>query len=143
MTAPYLPSPNSFVADHVARYEASDGASGGAMDNGARVVILTTTGRRTGLLRKSPIIRVPYMGGYLAVASMGGADNHPAWYLNILHHPDVRIQDLGATYDLSGRTATGEERPMLWAVVNEVWPDYQGYQRGTDRRIPVVVLAPR
>ncbi|MDH3500153.1 MAG: nitroreductase family deazaflavin-dependent oxidoreductase [Acidimicrobiia bacterium] len=143
MTETYLPSPNSFVADHVTRYEATAGASGGTMDNGARVVILTTTGRRTGMLRKSPIIRVPYLAGYLAIASMGGADRHPAWYLNIVEHAEVTVQDFGSTRELRGRTATGEERRVLWPVASEVWPDYEAYQLETDRQIPVVVLEPR
>ena len=93
----YEPSPWEFVADHVERYLASDGADGYEME-GAPCVILTTTGRRTGKVRRTPLIRVHDGDNYLVVASLGGAPQHPVWYLNLLADPEVTLQDRGVVH---------------------------------------------
>ena len=82
----YIPSTYDVAADHVERYLATDGADGYDF-HGAVCVILTTKGRRTGAIRRSPIVRVRDGDRYLAVASMGGAPKHPLWYLNLLADP--------------------------------------------------------
>jgi F420H(2)-dependent quinone reductase len=106
----YLPSPSQRVRDQVARYEATDGREGGTLE-GRPVVILTMTGATSGKIRKAPIMRIERDGTYIAVASAGGAPNHPAWYHNLLANPDVRLQDGAQLYRLRAREIFGDERP--------------------------------
>ena len=128
--------------DHMRRYHETDGAVG-AEWNGAPALLLTTTGRKTGEDRTSPLIFGRDGDDYLVVASVGGMPNHPAWYLNLQADPHASIQVLGDRFDVEARTASPEEKPRLWQIVNEVWPNYDVYQSRTDRVIPVVVLTPR
>jgi F420H(2)-dependent quinone reductase len=138
----YEPSPWEPVADHVERYLATDGEDG-AIWEGAQVIVLTTTGRRSGKLRRTPLIRVRDGDNYLVVASMGGAPTHPQWYLNITEHPEVTVQDRADVHELRARTATPDEKAALWSVAVEQWPDYANYQASTDRDIPLVICEPR
>jgi len=140
VSAGYEPSPSEYVADHVARYTRSGGADGATMPNGAGVVVLTTRGRRSGKLRKSPLVRVIDGDRYVAIASKGGHRNHPAWYLNLVDDPAVTLQDGAVEIALRARPATGAERDRLWDLAVGEWPDYANYQTKTDREIPVVVL---
>ena len=140
MTDEYAPSPSEFVTDHVRRYEASGGADGGTMPNGSGVVVLTTRGRKTGKLRKSPLVRVSDGERYVVIASMGGAPQHPAWYLNLVADPSVTLQDGDSVLAMQARIAAGDERSRLWELAVEQWPDYAEYQRKTSREIPVIVL---
>jgi deazaflavin-dependent oxidoreductase (nitroreductase family) len=137
----YVPSPNDFAADHVARYESSGGRDGGVM-SGAPIIVLHTTGRRSGALRKSPLIKVTDGDRYVVIASRGGAPAHPAWYLNVVAEPRVRVQDGDRVVVGAARTAVGDERRRLWKAATQVWPDYDEYQRKTAREIPVVVIEP-
>ncbi len=134
----YIPSTYDIAADHVERYLATDGADGYEF-HGATCVILTTKGRRTGAIRRSPIVRVCDGGRYLAVASMGGAPKHPMWYLNLLANPEVTIQDKGEVHNLVARTATDVEKEELWPIAVAEWPDYENYQKRTERDIPLVI----
>jgi deazaflavin-dependent oxidoreductase (nitroreductase family) len=138
----YEPSPWEWSRNQVAAYEATGGKEGGDL-NGKPVVILTTRGRRSGKLRKSPLMRVEHDGRYVVVASMGGAPQHPVWYLNLTTNPDVTLQDGDRVMDLRARTATPAEKAEWWPRCVEAWPDYQKYQESTDRDIPVVILEPR
>jgi deazaflavin-dependent oxidoreductase (nitroreductase family) len=138
----YEPSPNEFIAGHVEQYLNTNGEQGYEM-NGAGVIVLTTTGRRTGKVRRTPLIRVPHEDGYLVVASLGGAPEHPVWYLNLLAEPDITIQDRAEVHELRARTATPAEKAALWPIAVEQWPDYANYQASTDRDIPVVICKPR
>ena len=140
MSDAYLPSASAFVADHVRRYEATNGEDGGLMDDGTPVMILSTVGRRTGAVRKTPLIRVEHDTGYVAVASLGGAPSHPSWYLNLVATPDVTVQDGADVLRMTARTAAGAERNDLWRSAVAVWPDFDQYQAQTERLIPVVVL---
>lgn len=142
MPGDYAPSPWEPVADHVTRYLETDGEDGAEWE-GTHVVILSTTGRRSGRLRRTPLIRVTNGEDYLLVASMGGAPEHPKWYLNLLDHPDATIQDRSVVHEVRARTATPEEKVRLWPIAAEQWPDYDRYQRSTDRDIPLVVCVPR
>jgi deazaflavin-dependent oxidoreductase (nitroreductase family) len=92
--------------------------------------------------RTAPLIYRPYGTGerYVVVASKGGAPDHPDWYLNLRADPKVRVQIEGDRFTATARDATPEERPELWGMMAEVWPDYDEYQKQTDREIPVVVL---
>lgn len=128
-----------FGKEHVRRYVETNGEAGHVW-NGATVLILTTTGRRSGEQRSTPLIYGRHGDDYLVVASLGGADHHPAWYLNLEASPDVRVQVKGDRFAARARTATPEEKPGLWRTMLAIWPDYDRYQRKTRREIPVVVL---
>ena len=127
--------------DHVRRYRETGGEEGYDW-NGAPSLLLTTTGRKTGEPRTAPLIFARDGDDYLVVASVGGSPKHPAWYLNLRDDPTAHIQVRGEHLDVTARTATDEEKPRLWGIVNEVWPNYDTYQTRTDRVIPVVVLTP-
>jgi deazaflavin-dependent oxidoreductase (nitroreductase family) len=128
--------------DHVRAYRESDGETG-YWWNGAPTLLLTTTGRRSGVARTAPLIFGRDGDDFLVVASVGGMPNHPAWYLNLQADPAAHIQVKGDRHDVTARTAGDDEKPRLWRIVNEVWPNYDVYQERTDRVIPVVVLSPR
>lgn len=137
----YEPSPWDFVAEQVAEYEASGGREG-AVWNGAPVVVLTTVGRHTGKLRKTPVIRFTDGTRYVVVAAQGGAPDHPAWYFNLLADPYVTLQDGDRRRRYVARVAEGEERAAWWAKAAAEYPDVTVYEARTDRTIPVVVLDP-
>lgn len=140
--ATYEPSPWEPIADHVERYLATNGDDG-AVWEGAPVIILTTTGAKTGRIRRTPLIRVRDGDSYLVVASMGGAPSHPQWYLNLTANPDVTVQDRADVHELRARTATPEEKRAKWPLATAVWPAYDDYQAATDRDIPLVICEPR
>jgi deazaflavin-dependent oxidoreductase (nitroreductase family) len=130
----------SLIGDeHVRRYEETDGEVGHEW-NGATCLVLTTKGRKTGQDRKFALIYARDGDDYLVVASMGGAPRHPGWYLNLTANPDVTVQVKGDKFAARARTATADERPRLWEIVNGVWPNYDVYATRTTREIPVVVL---
>jgi len=127
--------------DHIRRYRETNGEVG-YLWNGVPTLLLTTTGRRSGEERTSALIFGRDGDDYLVVASMGGAPNHPAWYLNLTANPDARIQVKVDQIPVVPRTASDDEKPRLWQIVTEVWPNYDVYQSRTDRAIPIVVLSP-
>jgi deazaflavin-dependent oxidoreductase (nitroreductase family) len=130
-----------FGQEHVDRYRETGGKEGHDW-NGTSVLILTTTGNRSGQSRSTPLIYGTHGDDYLVVASKGGAPDHPAWYLNLSAEPEVEVQVRGDRFRARARTATAEERPELWSTMTERWPAYDKYQTKTDREIPVVVLEP-
>ena len=141
LTGQYEPSPWDFVADQVRQYEETDGREGYLLE-GKPCVILTTTGRKSGKLRKTPLMRVEHDGTYAVVASLGGNPKHPVWYLNLLEHPDVVLQDLEMVIEGRARVVTGDEKKEWWKRAVEAWPSYDDYQAATDREIPVIVVEP-
>ncbi len=128
-----------FGDEHVKRYLATDGAEGHDWQ-GTTVLLLTTTGRRTGQLRTLPLIYQKHGDDHLVVASKGGSDEPPAWYLNLEANPEVEVQVHGDRFTARARTATAAEKPELWEIMTATWPAYDEYQTKTDRDIPVVVL---
>jgi deazaflavin-dependent oxidoreductase (nitroreductase family) len=128
-----------FGKKHVDRYVDTDGAEGHEWQ-GTTTLILTTTGRRSGDERSTPLIYQRHGDDYLVVASKGGSPEPPAWYLNLQAHPEVRVQVQGDRFAARARTARSDEKPELWQTMTAVWPAYDEYQRKTDREIPVVVL---
>ncbi len=138
----YEPNKWKFAADQVERYEATGGKEGADL-NGKPTVILTTRGRKTGYVRKTPLMRVERDGVYAVVASMGGAPKHPVWYLNLKDTPDVVLQDGPAVREMRAREVVGDEKAVWWQRAVEAWPAYADYQRRTTRVIPVVVLEPK
>lgn len=142
--AEYIPSPTRWVADQVELYERSDGAEGTTLrDTGLPVIIVTNTGRLTGAIRKTPLMRVVDGENYVLVASKGGAPKHPEWYYNLIAHPDVRIRDKAEVKSMRVREVTDPaERERLWALAVAAYPPYQEYQERTDRQIPVFIAEP-
>ncbi len=137
----YEPSTQQWVRDQVDLYEGSGGTDGTTM-RGMPVIILTSEGARTGKLRKTPLMRVEHDGRYAAVASLGGAPQHPVWYHNLLAEPHVELQDGPEKQDMVAREVSGEERDEWWQRAVAAYPEYADYQEKTDRRIPVFVLEP-
>lgn len=138
----YRPTDTSLLgAEHVADYQATDGRRG-YIWNDAKILLLTTTGRRSGEPRTTPLIFERDGDDLLVVASMGGAPMHPQWYVNLEADPHARVQIQGDHLDVTARTAGEDEKPRLWSIVTEQWPNYDVYQTRTDRVIPLVVLTP-
>ena len=129
-----------FGEKHVQRYRETGGEVGHRWKRGAKILLLTTTGRTTGEPRTTPLIYEEDGDRYVIVASQGGAPTHPGWYRNLSKDPEVELQVLDEVFPARARTAEGEERERLWKLVNQQWPDYDAYQTRTDREIPVVVL---
>jgi deazaflavin-dependent oxidoreductase (nitroreductase family) len=138
----YEPSTWDWVAKQIDRYESSGGTAGVTIQ-GVPCVVMTVRGRRTGKVRKAAVMRVEHEGTYAAVASKGGDDHHPGWYLNLLADPDVTLQDGPDVHEMRAREVDGEEKATWWARATSVWPSYDDYQQKTDRPIPVVLLEPR
>ncbi len=128
-----------FGAEHVQRYRETGGEEGHDWQ-GTQTLILTTTGRTSGEERSTPLIYGRTGEDYLVVASKGGADQPPAWYLNLEASPEAEIQVKADRFKVSSRVATPEEKPGLWATMVGHWPAYDSYQEKTEREIPVVVL---
>ncbi len=127
--------------DHIRAYRETGGETG-YIWNGVPTLLLTSTGRRTGEKRTSALIFARDGSDYLIVASLAGAPKHPQWYLNLQANPDAEIQVKDQTLAVVARTASADEKPRLWKIVADVWPNYDVYQTRTDREIPVVVLTP-
>jgi deazaflavin-dependent oxidoreductase (nitroreductase family) len=132
-------SPTGWVARHVRGYVETDGKKGHRW-SGVNTLLLTTRGRQSGKLRRTALIYGEDGDRYLVVASKGGAETHPSWYLNLVEHPEVQVQVGGAKFPAHARTATAEEKPRLWRLMTSIWPEYDRYQAKTDRDIPVVIL---
>jgi deazaflavin-dependent oxidoreductase (nitroreductase family) len=128
-----------FGREHVERYQETDGAVGHDWE-GTTTLLLTTIGRKTGNRYTTPLIYRKQGDAYTVVASKGGDDNPPQWYVNLEANPEVEVQVLGDKFAARARTATPEEKPAMWKAMSETWPAYDDYQRKTDRVIPVVVL---
>jgi deazaflavin-dependent oxidoreductase (nitroreductase family) len=128
-----------FGQEHVERYEATDGEEGHDWQ-GTSTLILGTKGRKSGDLRKTPLIYQEHDGNYLVVASKGGSDKPPAWFLNLQADPDVEVQVKGDRFKARARTAGPDEKPEVWKKMAATWPAYDDYQQKTEREIPVVVL---
>ncbi|MEU0134049.1 nitroreductase family deazaflavin-dependent oxidoreductase [Streptomyces sp. NPDC006296] len=140
MEGEYEPSPTTWVREQVELIESSGGTQGTTM-RGMPVILLTTRGAKSGKLRKTPLMRVEHDGQYAAVASLGGAPQHPVWYHNVLADPHVELRDGTVLQDMTAREVTGEEKALWWSRAVEAFPDYADYQSKTDREIPVFVLS--
>jgi deazaflavin-dependent oxidoreductase (nitroreductase family) len=132
-------SPRGWVAQHIRTYVESGGEKGHHW-RGTQTALLTTRGRKSGKLRRTPLIYGQDGDRYLLVASLGGADHHPLWYLNLVADPKVTLQVGADVFTGRARTASPEEKQALWPVMVGLWPDYDQYQAKTDRDIPVVII---
>jgi deazaflavin-dependent oxidoreductase (nitroreductase family) len=131
---------NLFGDEHVRVYRETGGEKGHDWRQGSKILLLTTTGRKTGQPRTTPLIYENADDKYVIVASKGGAPEHPGWYENLVKEPQVELQVKDEVFPARARTAHGEERERLWKLAAQQWPDYDAYQTKTDREIPVVVL---
>lgn len=139
----YEPSTQQWVRDQVERYERTGGREANTLrDTGIPIVVFTLRGRRSGKLRKVPLMRVEHEGRYAMVASQGGSPEHPGWYHNLKASPEVSVQDGTSVIDGSARELEGREREEWWERAVVVFPTYAQYQRKTDRQIPVFVVEP-
>ncbi len=138
----YEPSPSEWVRDQVEEFEASNGERANVLRGHPDwpIVVITSVGAKSGKLRKNPVMRVERDGAYVAIASKGGADDHPVWYHNFVEHPEVDLQDGSEKHTYRARIATGEERADWWQLAVDTWDTYAEYQKKTDREIPVFVL---
>ena len=126
---------------HVRLYRLTGGRIGGRIKS-APVLLLTTTGRKSGKQRTTPLLYVEDGGRFVVIASVGGAPTHPAWYLNLGDDPSVTVQVGGRTTAATASTAPPDERARLWSRATSMYPQYDGYQARTRREIPVVILTP-
>ena len=131
-----------FGAEHVRAYQESGGERG-YLWRGTEILLLTTARRSNGEPFTTPLIFRADGDRFVIVASNGGAADHPAWFQNLEASPDADVQVRADHVAVRARVAEGEERERLWAMMTEVWPDYDSYQARTDRQIPVVVLERR
>ena len=143
ITGEFEPSTSPWVANQVAEYEASGGTRANTLrDTGMPIIIVTMLGAKSGKVRKIGLMRVEHGGEYALVASKGGHPEHPGWYLNLLAHPHVMIQDGPEPHDFTVREVEGDERQVWWDRGVAAFPTYAEYARKTDRLIPVLVASP-
>jgi deazaflavin-dependent oxidoreductase (nitroreductase family) len=130
-----------FTDVHTVVYKASHGRIGGSY-SGAPIVLVESVGRKSGKRRTHPLICRADGDNLVVVASKGGVDKHPAWYLNLMANPGTTAWWEGKKRAVRARDATDTERERLWPLMVELYPPYEDYQRRTEREIPVVVLEP-
>lgn len=122
-------------------YKLTGGRIGGKF-HGAPLVLLTTTGRKTGKERTWPLLTLKEGDAYLFAASFGGHDQHPAWYLNLVANPEVSVREGKRTVRGRARVTAGAEREQVYQKFVDVYATYGDYANATDREIPVVVVDP-
>jgi deazaflavin-dependent oxidoreductase (nitroreductase family) len=130
---------NDFNAGIIEEFRANHGKVGGGFD-GAPVVLLTTTGAKSGKKRINPLVSRPDGDVIYIFASKGGAPTNPDWYYNLLAHPEVQVEFGDDTFSAVATPVVGPERDRIYAAHAENFPGFAEYQKGTDRVIPVVEL---
>jgi deazaflavin-dependent oxidoreductase (nitroreductase family) len=129
------------MAMHVSLYRLTRGRIGGSV-RGLRLLLLTTTGRKSGKKRTIPLGYFEDKGAYVIIASYGGSEQNPAWFLNLKSNPQVTIEVMDRRMAAIAEPAGPEERNRLWARLMELAPGYGDYQKRTTREIPMVILRP-
>ena len=130
-----------FMAIQVWLYRRSGGKMAGRMGR-TQIILLSTTGRKSGQIRTLPLGLFDWPGGYLVVASNGGQPRHPAWYLNLMSDPHATVQLLDHVIPVTAEVLTGEARAWAWQQVITTAPSYAAYEKKTTRVIPLVLLRP-
>jgi deazaflavin-dependent oxidoreductase (nitroreductase family) len=134
-------NPDSWVAEHIRDYVATDGRRGHRLSGWkASTLLLVTRGRRSGVLRRTALAYGEHDGNYVVVASNGGAERPPGWYLNLMADPVVRVQVRDDRFTARARVADADERPGLWKLMTSLSPSLDDYQQASGREIPVVIL---
>ncbi len=131
------------ISGHTAIYKATDGRIGHHFPGTPPTLLLDHVGAKSGMHRTSPLVYGRDGQNLVLVASKGGYPQNPAWYHNLVAHPDTTVQVGARHLDVHARVASAEERPRLWDLMVGVYSGYDGYQRRTEREIPLVVLEPR
>jgi len=126
---------------HATLFRATGGRIGGRIV-GSPVLLLVTTGRRSGRRRTTPLLYLEDGGRHVVVASNGGTRKPPLWWLNLQANPGATVEVGGRKTHVRATEATGEEKRRLWGRLVEMYPSYEGYQKRTDREIPVILLEP-
>lgn len=124
----------------ITEFRANAGQVGGPFA-GAPLLLLHSTGARSGLERVSPMMYLQVGDSWAVFASKAGADTNPAWYHNLLANPTARIEVGTGAFDVIGRDLNDEEREPIWAAQKAAYPGFAGYEEKTTRRIPVVLLS--
>ena len=138
----YVPSTAEWVRNQVELYEGSDGAEGNDL-RGMPVVVVTHRGRKTGAVRKTPLMRVADGDAYVLVGSLGGAPKNPVWVYNLLAESNIEVRDRADVYSMRARLVEDpDERERLWGLAVEAYPDYADYQERTERVIPLFRAEP-
>jgi deazaflavin-dependent oxidoreductase (nitroreductase family) len=135
----YAPSTSEWARTQAEAFEASNGGDANEL-KGMPIIVLTSLGAKSGMLRKTALMRVEHDGRYAVVASRGGAPQHPVWYWNLVKTPHVELQDGAEKHDYLAREVTGDEKAIWWQRAVAAYPPYADYQTKTDRQIPVFVL---
>ncbi|GGN61364.1 putative F420H(2)-dependent quinone reductase [Actinoplanes lobatus] len=141
LTGEYAPSTSDWARNQAEKYEATGGAEANDI-LGKPIIVLTSVGAKSGLLRKTALMRVEHEGEYVVVGSLGGAPKHPVWVYNIRKNPLVELQDGPLKQDYTVRELSGGERETWWERSVKAFPNYAEYQTKTDRQIPVFLLTP-
>ncbi len=132
---------NAFTSANVVLYRRSGGRLGNTV-KGAPVLLLDHVGRKSGRARTAPLLYLRDGEDVVIVASRGGSDAMPAWWLNLQAKPTATVQIGSERRHVLAREASAEEKAKLWLSLVEMYPDYEIYQRRTQREIPVVILSP-
>lgn len=136
-----LDSEVGFAAEHARRYIATAGEDDGWQ--GPRpILVLYTTGRRSGRVRRNPLLFLEHGGDRFVIGSKGGADGHPSWYLNLVDEPRVHVRVMAEVYEARAEVLDDEARARVWPTLVERYPMFADYQARTARQIPLVRLAP-
>jgi len=135
----YAPSTSTWAREQAELYERTNGVEGNDL-RGRLIIVLTTVGAKTGMLRKTALMRVEHDGDYVVVASKGAATENPVWHLNLLAQSHCELHDMADKRDYRARLLDGDERALWWQRACAVWPDYADYQLKTERQIPLWVL---
>ena len=135
----YIPSRADWVREQVELYEGSNGTEGTTLkESGLPVIIVTHRGRKTGAIRKTPLMRAVDGSSYILVASQGGAPTNPSWYYNLVTDTNVEIRDKTEVFSMKVREVSdADEKKRLWDIAVEAYPTYADYQKKTTRQIPV------
>lgn len=131
--------PNDFNRRIIDEFRANEGRVGPPFE-GAPMVLLTTTGRRSGQAHTTPLVPLEEDGRLYVFASMGGAPKHPAWYFNLRANPRVRVEHGTETFEATARVLSGGERDHVYARQAALRPQFAEYQQKTERTIPVIEL---
>ena len=133
---------SDFNAKIIDEFRANEGNVGGYFE-GAPMVLLTTTGAKSGQVRTNPLVYQADGDRFVVIASKGGAPTDPDWYYNLLANPDVSVEIGSARFDVTATVLTGDERDRAWDAMVAERPGFAEYQAKTDRKIPVVALRRR
>ena len=141
LTGEYAPSTSDWAREQAEKYEATGGAEANDI-MGKPIIVMTSIGAKSGLLRKTPLMRVEHNGEYAVVGSLGGAPKNPVWVYNLRKNPQVELQDGDVKRDFVARELSGEERQVWWDRAAAAFPQYIEYTKKTGRLIPVFLLTP-